>query len=63
MCTGVGRNAPCEQQDEPVTEILSGDLSATVNLAAFLVALNVLRMSLLVVSCSLNQWSMKSVSL
>ena len=63
MCAGVGRNAPCAPHDEPTIGRPSVALPATVNLVGFLVALNVLRMSLLVVLCSLNQWSMKSVSL
>ena len=63
MCTGVGRNTPCVPHDEPTTGRLSVALPATVNLVGFLVALNVLRMCLLVVLSSLNQWSMKSVFL
>ena len=63
MCTGVGRNPPCAPHDELTTGRPSVALPATVNLVGFLVALNVLRMSLLVVLCSLNQWSMKSISL
>ena len=55
MCTGVGRNAPCAPHDEPTTGRPSVALPATVNLVGFLVALNVLRMCLLVVLCSLNQ--------
>ena len=45
---------PCAPHDEPTTGRPSVALPATVNLVGFLVALNVLRVSLLVVLCSLN---------